>query len=119
MRSPKKTVSLFQSHVFKHEFFLFRCAYSLFPLNLQMAMRNPNMSPAKFKTLLEDFQQTIFALGTDVYQQANDDNLKAEDLTNINITQEYPHPVNATQVPRFNIDLDEENNSQADYETIE
>jgi molecular chaperone DnaK len=86
---------------------------------LQMAMRNPNMSPAKFKTLLEDFQQTIFALGTDVYQQANDDNLKAEDLTNINITQEYPHPVNATQVPRFNIDLDEENNSQADYETIE
>jgi len=23
MRSPKKTVSLFQSHVFKHEFFLF------------------------------------------------------------------------------------------------
>jgi hypothetical protein len=32
MRSPKKTVSLFQSHVFKHEFFLFRC--SLFPLNI-------------------------------------------------------------------------------------
>jgi molecular chaperone DnaK len=84
-----------------------------------MAMRNPNMSPAKFKTLLEDFQQTIFALGTDVYQQANDDNLKAEDLTNINITQEYPHPVDATQVPLFNIDLDEENNSQADYEKIE
>ena len=47
------------------------------------------------------------------------DNLKAEDLTNINITQEYPHPVNATQVPLFNIDFDEENNSQADYETIE
>jgi hypothetical protein len=29
----KKTVSLFQSHVFKHEFFLFPVARSLFPLN--------------------------------------------------------------------------------------
>ena len=28
----KKTVSLFQSHVFKHEFFLFPVARSLFPL---------------------------------------------------------------------------------------
>ena len=33
MRSTKKTVSLFQSHVFKHEFFLFPVARSLFPLN--------------------------------------------------------------------------------------
>jgi hypothetical protein len=32
MRSTKKTVSLFQSHVFKHEFFLFPVARSLFPL---------------------------------------------------------------------------------------
>ncbi|KHG38915.1 hypothetical protein OA07_26795 [Aphanizomenon flos-aquae 2012/KM1/D3] len=29
----KKTVSLFQSHVFKREFFLFPVARSLFPLN--------------------------------------------------------------------------------------
>ena len=86
---------------------------------LQMAIGNPNMSPAKFKTLLEDFQQTIFALGADVYKQANDDNVKSEDLTEINVTEEYDHPVNATQVSQFNIDLDEENNSQADYETIE
>ncbi len=28
MRSPKKTVLLFQSHVFKHEFFLFTVASS-------------------------------------------------------------------------------------------
>ena len=34
MRSTKKTVSLFQSHVFKHEFFLFPVARSLFPLKV-------------------------------------------------------------------------------------
>jgi hypothetical protein len=36
MRSTKKTVSLFQSHVFKHEFFLFPVARSLFPLNSKL-----------------------------------------------------------------------------------
>jgi molecular chaperone DnaK len=86
---------------------------------LQMAMNNPNMSPAKFKTLLEDFQQTIFALGTDIYNQANDDNVKPEDLTEINVTEEYHPSLVDTQVPQFNIDLDQENNSQADYETID
>ncbi len=38
MRSTKKTVSLFQSHVFKHEFFLFPVPRSLFPLNLAISL---------------------------------------------------------------------------------
>jgi hypothetical protein len=36
MRSTKKTVSLFQPHVFKHEFFLFPVARSLFPLKFEI-----------------------------------------------------------------------------------
>jgi molecular chaperone DnaK len=86
---------------------------------LQVAMSNPKMSPAKFKTLLEDFQQTIFAIGTDVYKNANYEDVKTQDTTKINVTEEYHPSLIDTQVAQFNVDLDEENNSQADYETID
>ena len=86
---------------------------------LQAAMNNSNLSPGKFKTLLEDFQQTIFAIGTDVYNQASEEHSKSEDVTQINLTEEYHSSLPNTQIPQFNVDLDEENNSQADYETID
>lgn len=86
---------------------------------LQAAMSNSNMSPAKFKTLLEDFQQTIFAIGTDVYNQASEEDSKSADTTQINLTEEYHSSSPNTQIPQFNIDLDQDNNSQVDYETID
>ena len=55
---------------------------------LQRAMNNPNMSPTQFKTLLEDFQQTIFAIGTNVYNQVDNEDLKSEAATQINLTEE-------------------------------
>lgn len=36
---------------------------------LKTAMSNPNMSLTEFKTLLEDFQRTLFAAGADIYQR--------------------------------------------------
>ena len=36
---------------------------------LKTAMSDPNMSLTEFKTLLEDFQQTLFAAGADIYQR--------------------------------------------------
>lgn len=86
---------------------------------LQAAMNNSNLSPGKFKTLLEDFQQTIFAIGTDVYNQASEEHSKSEDVTQINLTEEYHSSLPNSQIPQFNVDLDEENNSQVDYETID
>ena len=86
---------------------------------LQAAMNNSNLSPGKFKTLLEDFQQTIFAIGTGVYNQASEEHSKSEDVTQINLTEEYHSSLPNTQIPQFNVDLDEENNSQVDYETID
>ena len=86
---------------------------------MQTAMSNPNISPAKFKTLLEDFQQTIFAIGTDVYNQASEEDSKSEDVTQMNLTEEYHSSLPNSQIPQFNVDLDEENNSQVDYETID
>jgi molecular chaperone DnaK len=53
---------------------------------LQRAMNNPNMSPTQLKTLLEDFQQTIFAIGTNVYNQVDNKDLKSEAATQINLT---------------------------------
>jgi len=55
---------------------------------LQTAMNNPNMSPTQLKTLLEDFQQTIFAIGTNVYNQVDNKDLKSEAATQINLTEE-------------------------------
>jgi molecular chaperone DnaK len=53
---------------------------------LQRAMNNPNMSPTQLKTLLEDFQQTIFAIGTNVYNQVDNKDLKSEAATQINLS---------------------------------
>jgi molecular chaperone DnaK len=69
--------------------------------------------------LLEDFQQTLFAIGTDVYKQANKDKSDIEMSIEIVESPIDPLPMVDTQVPQFNFDLDEENNSQADYETID
>lgn len=38
---------------------------------LKIAMSDPNMSLTELKTLLEDFQQTLFAVGADIYQRTN------------------------------------------------
>lgn len=82
---------------------------------LQAAMNNPNISLGNFQVLLEDFQQTLFAIGTDVYKQAN------KDKSNIEIVELSIDPFSVVdiQVPQFNFDLDEENNSQADYNKID
>lgn len=86
---------------------------------LQAAMNNSNISPPNFKVLLEDFQQTLFAIGTDVYKQVNKDKSDIEVSIETVESPIDPLPMVDTQVPQFNFDLDEENNSQADYETID
>ncbi|MFN5874615.1 MAG: molecular chaperone DnaK, partial [Aphanizomenon sp.] len=56
---------------------------------LQIAMRNPNISVPKFKTLLDDFQQAIFAIGTEVYNHANQEDVKSGDVVKLSVTEEY------------------------------
>jgi molecular chaperone DnaK len=86
---------------------------------LQTAMSNPNMSPTNFKTLLDDFQQTLFAIGADVYKQAANEEQGSEDLTEITVMEEHQPTADSSQVQQFSFDFDEENNAQADYETID
>ncbi|MBD2136876.1 molecular chaperone DnaK [Anabaena sp. FACHB-1237] len=37
-------------------------------VQLQMAMINPSIAPAKLRNILEEFQETLFAIGADVYR---------------------------------------------------
>ena len=74
---------------------------------LQMAMRNPNISVPKFKTLLDDFQQAIFAIGTDVYNHANQEDVKSGDVVKLSVTEEYNPLLNNTKIPELQVDSDE------------
>ncbi len=86
---------------------------------LRTAMSNPNTSPSNVKALLEDFQQTLFAIGADVYNQANKDDSEPADLTEIAEQPENQSSAMNTQVPQFNFDFDNESTTQADYEAID
>jgi molecular chaperone DnaK len=74
---------------------------------LQIAMRNPNISVPKFKTLLDDFQQAIFAIGTEVYNHANQEDVKSGDVVKLSVTEEYNPLLNNTKIPELQVDSDE------------
>lgn len=74
---------------------------------LEMAMRNPNISVPKFKTLLDDFQQAIFAIGTEVYNHANQEDVKSGDVVKLSVTEEYNPLLNNTKIPELQVDSDE------------
>jgi molecular chaperone DnaK len=68
---------------------------------LQMAMSNPNISVPKFKTLLDDFQQAIFAIGTEVYNHANQEDVKSGDVIKLTVNEEYNPLLNNTKIPEL------------------
>jgi len=74
---------------------------------LQIAMRNPNISVPKFKTLLDDFQQAIFAIGTELYNHANQEDVKSGDVVKLSVTEEYNPLLNNTKIPELQVDSDE------------
>ncbi|WP_414563143.1 MULTISPECIES: molecular chaperone DnaK [unclassified Anabaena] len=87
---------------------------------LQAVMTNPSISLIEFQQCLDDFQETLFAIGADVYNRANDqDSEKVEEAPDSLLTSESEQPMNGTLIPQFNFDFDEESTSQADYEAID
>lgn len=85
---------------------------------LQAAMTDETISLAEFKQRLDDFQQSLFAIGSQVYNRVNrhDEMTEASDTL---LTSEPTAPVNGTLTLQFNFDFDEENTTQADYEVID
>ncbi|MCL6751797.1 molecular chaperone DnaK [Nostoc sp. CCCryo 231-06] len=88
-------------------------------LQLQAAMIDSSISTVQFKQRLDDFQQTLFAIGADVYNRANSQSGETEEDSASVFTPEVDSPMNGTLIPQFNFDFDEESTAQVDYEAID
>lgn len=90
-------------------------------VQLQAVMTNPGISLVEFQQCIEDFQETLFAIGADVYNRANSqDKDEVEQVPDSSpFTSESEQPMNGTLIPQFNFDFDEESTAQADYEAID
>ncbi len=86
---------------------------------LQAAMIDSSVSTVEFKQRLDDFQQTLLAIGADVYNRANNQSDDSEEGSASLLTPEMESPMNGTLIPQFNFDFEEENTAQADYEAID
>ncbi|QLE58514.1 molecular chaperone DnaK [Nostoc sp. TCL26-01] len=90
-------------------------------LTLQGVMTNPGISLKEFQQCLDDFQQTLFAIGANVYQRAatpnNDEGEVISESSSLHLETE--NHVNGTLIPQFNFDFDEDSTAQADYEAID
>ncbi|MBD2254895.1 molecular chaperone DnaK [Nostoc parmelioides] len=87
---------------------------------IQSVMTNPAISLKEFQQCLDDFQQTLFSIGANVYQRANtqtDD--EAEVISDGSSPLDIEHPISGTLIPQFNFDFDDESTAQADYEAID
>ncbi|MBD2388521.1 molecular chaperone DnaK [Cylindrospermum sp. FACHB-282] len=74
---------------------------------LQAAMIDPSKSLVELKQLLEEFQQTLFSIGAEVYNRANsqtDENDQAENTSDISFTPEPDASMSGTLIVVKNID---------------
>ncbi|TBR61591.1 molecular chaperone DnaK [Westiellopsis prolifica IICB1] len=88
--------------------------------HLQAAIYESSISVAEFKQRLEVFQQTLFSIGTEVYNRVNDG--QTDDVLSYienSSSPEQSEPLHSTLTPQLNFDFEDENTLHADYEAIE
>jgi molecular chaperone DnaK len=90
---------------------------------LQAAMANDTISITEFKERLDDFQQTLFAIGANVYQRTDSgETSETEEMTESvdnSFSSDMFTQINGSEPSQFNFDFDEESTLQADYEAID
>ncbi|TAF03530.1 MAG: molecular chaperone DnaK, partial [Nostocales cyanobacterium] len=93
---------------------------------LQEFMQDPNISAVVFKPILEEFQQTLFAIGADVYKRVDsptkssmEEDDPGEDHADNSATFVEGSSTTKTSIPQFSFDFDEDNTASADYEAID
>lgn len=94
---------------------------------LQAAMANEQISVAEFKQYLDEFQQTVFAIGAEVYSRVNTGSHEeavepqASDNPDIPAIPEAEDSEASKEAfaPQFNFDFEEDHTVQADYEAID
>ena len=79
-------------------------------IKLRSMMANPTISNTEFQQCIEDFQQTLFAIGADVYNRSDDqeNSGQVEQVTG-----------NETPTPQFNLNFDDDNTPEGDYQPID
>ncbi|MBF2014044.1 MAG: molecular chaperone DnaK [Rivularia sp. T60_A2020_040] len=89
-------------------------------VKLQAVMGNSGISVAEFKQSLDEFQETLFAIGAEVYNRANTGTNQetVESVDNREITEDNEASKEAF-APQFNFDFEDDNTFQTDYEAID
>jgi molecular chaperone DnaK len=86
--------------------------------HLQSAMINSSISVSEFQKFLDEFQQTLFAIGADVYNRASSQPGEIVELSDSSLNSKANGKANGA-TPNFNFDFEEEASLQADYEAID
>jgi molecular chaperone DnaK len=88
--------------------------------HLKAAISESSISVTEFKQRLEDFQQTLFNIGAEVYSRVNDGQMDdVPSYADSSPTPKQSEPLHSTLTPKFNFDFEEENTLHADYEAID
>ncbi|MDJ0796838.1 MAG: molecular chaperone DnaK [Calothrix sp. MO_167.B12] len=94
--------------------------------HLKAAIANPNIPVEELQQHLNEFQQTLFAVGANVYnrvQNSNENMEYAEEAVSENednpSTEDTGKTPDESIPPQFTFDFDEDNTLQADYEAID
>ncbi len=92
-------------------------------IQLEAMMADSGISPEEFQQCLDEFQQSLFAIGADVYNRASTASASEEEIeeaaNDTPFTEDLEQTDNGDAPPQFNFDFDEENTLQADYEAID
>jgi molecular chaperone DnaK len=86
---------------------------------LKAVMVDTQISVMEFQQHLDNFQQTLFSIGAEVYNRANTQPGEVIDFTSSSMTSEIGE-INHPSIPaQFNFDFEEEGSLQGDYEVID
>lgn len=85
---------------------------------LQLVMIQDGISPEELKQRLDDFQQTLFAIGADVYNRPIMPSDEVVQSSDIPFTRDV-EPGTQTLAPQFNFNFEDEGTLQVDYEAID
>ena len=88
-------------------------------IELQTIFTQPGQNMADLQRMIEDFQETLLSIGSDVYSHANKSSDYEDDAEAVSLASDTEGSMSATLIPQFNFDFEEESTAQADYEAID
>ncbi|MBW4591799.1 MAG: molecular chaperone DnaK [Brasilonema angustatum HA4187-MV1] len=88
-------------------------------IQLRAAMADEAISVAEFQQDLDNFQQTLFDIGSQVYNSVNSQTNTIAAACDHPLTLESAAPSSGTSTPPFDFDLKDESMMQVGYETID